>query len=104
MTRRFSTLSFILIAIFASLPILRAASPDINPDEIAFTPGNSVFTIDTVTMSVAATSPDGLTLTYVWDFGDGTPAVTTATNSTTHVFAAEGDYLVDVEVRDGVNP
>lgn len=45
-----------------------------------------------------ATDPDGDTLTYLWNFGDGS----TAEGSTTsHAFAATGSYSVSLEVTDG---
>jgi PKD repeat protein len=47
-----------------------------------------------------ATDPEGVTLTYSWDFRDGGVA-TQATSS--HVFATNGSFNVQVQVSDGVN-
>lgn len=41
---------------------------------------------------------DGDPLSYTWTFGDGSPGATGA--SVEHRFAAEGDYMVDLTVRD----
>lgn len=46
----------------------------------------------------ASTDANGDTLTYSWDFGDGTPAATGVT--TTHTYAAAGTYSVTVTVTD----
>ena len=46
-----------------------------------------------------STDPNGDLLTYVWDFGDGTP---TATGDTTvHVYASSGTYTITLTVSDG---
>ena len=42
--------------------------------------------------------PDGDALTYLWDFGDGSPTVTDVTVQ--HVFAVKGTYSVNLTVRD----
>src|SRR5690606_23324322 len=49
----------------------------------------------------AAASDVGVndTLTYTWDFGDGTPTVSGA--NVTHAFADEGVYTVTLTVSDG---
>jgi outer membrane protein OmpA-like peptidoglycan-associated protein len=46
------------------------------------------------------TAPNAETLTYHWDFGDGTTATTT-TPTTTHTFAQVGNYTVRVTADDG---
>ena len=47
-----------------------------------------------------STAPEGRTLVeYRWNFGDGTTA-TTSGPTTSHVFAAEGDYVVTLTVVD----
>ena len=40
-------------------------------------------------------------LQYLWDFGDGTPVVTTSNKMVTHVFALAGSYTVKLRVSDG---
>ena len=52
------------------------------------------------TSASGSTDPNaGDTLTYRWDFGDGTPAVTTASPSKT--YAAAGTYTLTLTVTDG---
>lgn len=49
----------------------------------------------------ASTDPDaGNTLTYFWTFGDGTPETSTTTATTSHSYAANGDYTASLRVRD----
>ncbi|HEY3321885.1 MAG TPA: PKD domain-containing protein [Planctomycetota bacterium] len=52
-----------------------------------------------VTLTVAASDPDGDTLTYTWTFGDGTPDALGAT--VTHVYEATGVYEALIRVQDG---
>ncbi len=48
--------------------------------------------------SVTATDPDGDTLSYVWDFGDGSGLV--VSSNTTHAYAKPGFYNFTVFVND----
>jgi len=66
----------------------------------------AVFTVPTCVGLVcgmsgaSSTDPDvGDALTYLWDFGDATPAGTTASPS--HTFPAAGTYTVRLTVSDG---
>ncbi|MCC5840393.1 MAG: PKD domain-containing protein [Opitutales bacterium] len=52
----------------------------------------------TVSFSGSGTADPGETLTYHWNFGDGT---TSDAQSTAHTFTEEGLYLVSLEVADG---
>ena len=48
--------------------------------------------------------PDGDTLIYLWDFGDGTPPPFPSQDPTaTHTYDAVGTYTVVLAVTDGVN-
>ncbi len=47
----------------------------------------------------SSTDPDADTLTYSWNFGDGSPAVTTS--NPTHTYAAAGQKTVVLTVDDG---
>jgi hypothetical protein len=45
--------------------------------------------------------PDGDTLTYYWNFGDGTNSGWILTKNTTHVYNKQGDYNISLIVSDG---
>ncbi|MHC4401235.1 MAG: PKD domain-containing protein [Planctomycetota bacterium] len=48
--------------------------------------------------------PDGDTLTYEWDFGDGSPATSPSEEPTAaHTYADPGTYAARLTVTDGVN-
>jgi glucose/arabinose dehydrogenase len=48
-----------------------------------------------------SSDPDaGDTLTYVWDWGDGTPGATTSTPTTSHRYATSGSFTASLTVRD----
>jgi len=55
----------------------------------------------TVTFDASASTPNGGTIvSYVWNFGDGTPEVTEADPVTTHVFTSNGTFNVTLTVVD----
>jgi glucose/arabinose dehydrogenase len=63
--------------------------------------------LDTNFVFSAAGSTDGdnnLPLAYIWDFGDGTPVITTTTITTTHVYGAPGPLTATLWVQDSGNP
>ena len=43
---------------------------------------------------------DGTVASWAWDFGDGSPAVTTGIGSTSHAYASPGTYTVSLTVTD----
>jgi PKD repeat protein len=48
-----------------------------------------------VTFDASASTPDGGTIiSYVWNFGNGTPIVETNQPVITHAYTETGDYLV----------
>ena len=48
-----------------------------------------------------SSDPDaGDTLTYLWDFGDGSPTQTTTTPTTTHTYSTNGTYTASLRVED----
>ncbi len=50
-----------------------------------------------------STAPAGYTYnnnSFIWDFGDGSPRVTTGLTQQTHFFAAEGTYIVKLYLND----
>jgi PKD repeat protein len=55
-----------------------------------------------VTLSGAgSTDPTGDPLTYQWNFGDGTPVVTTTNTTVTHIYADDGIFTAILRVNDG---
>ncbi len=51
-----------------------------------------------------STDPDGDTLTFTWDFGDGSPVEGPSNNAiTNHTYQTAGTYLATVTVSDGAN-
>ncbi len=60
--------------------------------------GKAIANVTTLRFSAGATDPDGDSLTYSWDFGDGSSATGAATS---HVYAREGTFTVGVLVSDG---
>ena len=48
-----------------------------------------------------ATAPNtGLIKTYEWDFGDGTPLITSTSSSTSHIFSSPGNFLIKLATID----
>lgn len=47
--------------------------------------------------------PDGKIKDYTWNFGDGTPAVTTKDKGLAHTYTAAGAFNVSLQVRDDQN-
>ncbi|MEM1566593.1 MAG: PKD domain-containing protein [Candidatus Bathyarchaeia archaeon] len=84
-----------------STVFLQAGPPPPQPPSAVFTfsptypEANELVTFD----ASGSYDPDGYIVSYTWDFGDGN--VTTTTNPTiTHKYAAFGDYLVTLAVKD----
>src|SRR2546427_1186443 len=55
-------------------------------------------------ISVSAVDPEAQSLTYTFDFGDGTAAVTTSQASVTHTYAQAGTYPIRVRAADSEWP
>jgi len=84
-----STQTSILVVINA-LPVIHSATAAVA----------SSIEGDVVSFEVIATDADLHTLSYSWDFGDGTPNISSDTPS--HVFTDDGNYTVTVVVTDSL--
>jgi YVTN family beta-propeller protein len=81
------------------------------PEGIAITPNQPPHAAFTPTIAAAgqpssfdasaSTDPDGSIASYVWDFGDGSGPVTTASATMTHTYTSPGPYTVKVTETDG---
>ncbi|TPN85116.1 PKD domain-containing protein [Aquimarina algicola] len=61
----------------------------------------SPLTINTpINFTTNATDPEGNTLSYRWDFGDGSPKTEWINNTVSHTYTEAGNYLVQVQVSD----
>jgi PKD repeat protein len=67
------------------------------PDNVD--PGGPYFgtTGEAVSFSASADDPDGVIDSYAWDFGDGAMG---SGETTTHTYASEGQYIVNLTVTD----
>jgi hypothetical protein len=89
-----------------SVIVLPSAPVNVN---LTATAGNSTgpFTVgQQVTFTAVVTPTTTQVERYVWNFGDGTPVISTSGNVTTHGFAAAGTYpaTVTVTTTDGTTP
>ncbi len=72
---------------------------------IAIIPSDVTTTAGTpIDVTVIASDPDGDVLRYTYNFGDGTPAISSFVNRETHAYVIDGTYNISVDVSDGVNP
>jgi glucose/arabinose dehydrogenase/PKD repeat protein len=63
------------------------------------TPSSGPLPLDVTFDGAGSTDPDGDTLTYEWDFGDGSPRATGRT--VVHTYTSAGSYTAVLTVRDG---
>ena len=63
-----------------------------------FTPVSPIYAGQTAVVFNASASrdPDGTIVSYVWNFGDGTPEVTSASPAVTHVFPDTAATCVEI--------
>ncbi len=66
--------------------------------DISYSPSGTIYKNDTLTFDSGAYDIEGESLTYLWDFDDGT---TSTSETVDHAFTAEGTYTVEVTVGDG---
>jgi len=69
------------------------------PIAVASASATTAATAQTISFTATATDSNGDTLAYAWDFGDGDYSVDNSA-TTTHSFAAAGEYYVEVTVSD----
>ncbi|MFA5772658.1 MAG: PKD domain-containing protein [Thermoplasmata archaeon] len=66
-----------------------------------FTTSGAIATINPISFDASGSiDPNGDTLTYVWDFGDGS---TGSGKTTTHIYSTAKEYTVTLTVRDSKN-
>jgi PKD repeat protein len=76
-----------------TLTVANTQPPVVEPPIVTPTPG---IVNGEVTVTVSATDPNGLPLTFLFDWGDGTTST-----SNTHVYATPGTYTITVTVSNG---
>lgn len=69
------------------------------PVAVASASASTAAPAQSITFTATATDPNGDALAYFWDFGDGDYSVDNSA-TTTHSFAAAGEYYVEVTVSD----
>lgn len=69
------------------------------PTAVAGSSSTTAAAAQSITFTANATDPNGDTLAYFWDFGDGDYSVDNSA-ATAHSFAAAGEYYVEVTVSD----
>ena len=79
--------SLAIISVYQNQPPVASFTPDKTQVKV---PG-------TVTFTNTSTDPDGQTLTYAWDFGDGESSTETSPD---HTFVQEGFYVVRLTATD----
>lgn len=65
------------------------------------TNGSAAYAQNTVTFSASSTDPAGRSLSFTWDFGDGSSAVSGA--SVSHLYAAAGTYNLTLTATNTAN-
>jgi 6-phosphogluconolactonase (cycloisomerase 2 family) len=53
--------------------------------------------------ATGSSDPDGTVAKYTWDFGDGSPKVTTSSPQSQHVYNRGGDFVISLVVTDNEN-
>ncbi len=77
---------------------------DNRPPQLQAMPAVSWVNGSAAPISVTAVDPEGVQLTYNWDFGDGTYLNGTTNAAPTHVYALPGNYTIKVRAMDAEWP
>ena len=72
-------------------------SPGFSAGTIEIAPAGAIVGTSVTLRSLLASDPSGSSLSYDWDFGDGSTA---AGEATTHVYATAGDFFAKVTVSN----
>lgn len=95
---RIAAVVLVIVLIFAALALL-TRQPNRIPSVTQTTAGNSsAYVGDSIAFTAQATDPDGDTLTFLWDFGDGTSAPGA---QVTHTYSLPGKFIALLTVSDG---
>ncbi|MET0510175.1 MAG: PQQ-dependent sugar dehydrogenase [Thermoleophilaceae bacterium] len=68
--------------------------------QLSASPSSGTLPLVVTLDGIGSSDPDGDSLTYIWDYGDGTPTSETATSSVTHAYETAGAYTATLRVRD----
>ena len=103
MMARLRGLAFLLVLLMISTPLagcLNSFSGNNAPTStFSISPDSNVRSGDEITFNAAGSSdPDGDSLTFTWNFGDGN---TGSGLTTTHSYVQDGEYTVRLTVSDG---
>src|SRR5436190_1604645 len=88
------------ISLATSCKTRSSASPSTPVAAAAANPSSGLPPLTVAFSSAGSSDPEGATLTYAWDFGDG--ATSTQANPT-HTYPTAGPYVVKLTISDGVN-
>ncbi len=83
----------------ATVHITVTEAPNTTPTAVIITDATSGFAPTTIAFDGAGSNnTDGGTLSFLWDFGDGSTATSI---NTSHTYQTPGDYIVTLTVSDG---
>ncbi|MBI3140057.1 MAG: PKD domain-containing protein [Sphingobacteriales bacterium] len=69
------------------------------PAVAAFSSVSPLCETKTLSFPQSSTTPEGILVSWTWDFGDGSPLLNVSSgNPVTHIYAAWGDYTVKLKV------
>lgn len=86
----------------SDLPALwyQATPLDYLPPQISSFPQVQWVSGNPATVGVSATDPNGGSLAYTWDFGDGSAVQSSTSSPVLHTYASPGNYTITVRVKN----